>query len=106
MDQIPTGLFVIGWKLALALFAGIPILTTIGVFLLARFTTVFDAYTGERAKLLAQFHNLDRLIEQTEKLAATTEAIKAEFQHKVWETQTTLTLKRDIYTRLLEAIGE
>jgi CHASE3 domain sensor protein len=55
---------------------------------------------------LAQFHNLDRLIEQTEKLTATTETIKAEIQHKVWETQTTLTLKRDVYTRLLESIGE
>jgi len=71
-----------------------------------RITNAADAYVGERAKLLAQFHNLDKLVEQTEKLTATTETIKAEIQHKAWETQTTLTLKRDIYTRLLESIGQ
>ncbi len=97
---------VVGWKLALVLVAGIPIATTIGVFLLARFTSVFDAYAGERARLLAQFHNLGKLVEQTEKLTLTTEGIRAEIQHKVWETQTTVTLKRDVYTRLLEAIGQ
>ena len=58
----------IGWKLALALVAGSGVLITIGVWVLARFTSVFDSYAGERAKLLAQFHNLDRLVEQTEKL--------------------------------------
>jgi hypothetical protein len=106
MNQATMGFLMIGWKLVLALVAGSSILTTIGVFLLARFTTVLDAHAGERAKLIAQFHNLDKLVTQTEKLTATTETIKAEIQHKVWETQTTLTLKRDIYTRLLEAIGE
>jgi hypothetical protein len=106
MEQTAAGLLVIGWKLALALFAGIPILTTIGVYGVARFTSVLDAYAGERAKLLAQCHNLEKLVEQTKVLTATTEAIKADIQHGVWETQTILTLKRDIYTRLLEAIGQ
>ena len=100
------GLFVIGWKLVLAIIAGSSVVTTCGVWLLARFTSVFDAYAGERAKLMAQFHNLDKLVASTERLTATTETIKAEIQHKVWETQTTLTLKRDIYTRLLESIGQ
>ena len=106
MEQMATGLIVIGWKMLLALVAGSSILTTLGVWVLTRFSKVFDAYGGERAKLLAQFHHLDRLLEQTEKLTATTEAIKAEGQHKVWETQTLLTLKRDVYTRLLESIGQ
>ena len=106
MEQITTESLVIGWRVALAFVAGSSLLTTFGIWALARFTTVFDTYAGERAKLLAQFHNLDRLVEQTERLTATTETIKAEIQHKVWETQTTLTLKRDIYTRLLEAIGQ
>lgn len=106
MQQTTTGLLVIGWKLAVALFAGIPILTTIGVYLLARFTSVFDAYAGERAKLLAQFHNLDRLVEQTEKLTATTETIKAQISDEVWDRQMRWNFKRDLYIRLLENVGE
>ena len=47
---------VIGWKAALAFVAASSALTTLGVFLLARFTSAFDAYAGERAKLTAQFH--------------------------------------------------
>src|ERR1039458_9006151 len=101
-----TGLLVIGWKLALALVAGIPILTTIGVFLLARFTSVFDAYAGERAKLLAQFHNLDRLVEQTEKLTATTETIKARISDEVWDRQMRWTYLRDTYEKLMEALAK
>ena len=77
MIQTTAGLFVIGWKLAITVIAGSTALTTIGVFLLARFTAVFDAYAGERAKLAAQFQNLDRLVQQTEKLTATAETIKA-----------------------------
>ena len=57
MEQIATGLLVIGWKLALALITGSSALTTVCVYLLARFTHVFDAYAGERARLLAHFHN-------------------------------------------------
>jgi uncharacterized protein YoxC len=106
MERIATGLMVMGWKIALALVVGSSALTTLFVFLLARFTHVFDAYAGERARMMAQFHNLDKLVKQTEKLTATTETIKAEIQHKVWETQSILTLKRDIYTRLLESIGQ
>jgi hypothetical protein len=106
MTQAATDLVVLGWKSIVAFVVGIPILSAGAIYLMARLTSVFDTYATERAKLLAQFHNLNRLIEQTEKLTATTETIKAEIQHKVWETQTTLTLKRDIYTRLLEAVGQ
>jgi hypothetical protein len=106
MEQTATGLLVIGWKVALALVAGIPILTTIGVFLLARFTNVFDAYAGERAKLLAQFHNLDKLVEQTTKLTATTETIKARISDEVWDRQMRWNFRRDTYIRLMEALGE
>ncbi len=106
MEQTASGFLVIGWKLALAVVAGSSILTTIGVWALARFTTVFDAYAGERAKLLAQFHNLDKLVEQTEKLTATTEAIKARVSDEVWDRQRRWNFKRDLYVRLLEAFGE
>lgn len=82
MEQTATGVIVIGWKLVLAVVAGIPILTTCAVYLLARFTSTFDAYAGERAKLLAQFHNLDRLLEQTAKLTATTETIKTSLSNE------------------------
>jgi hypothetical protein len=106
MEQTATGLNVIGWKLVLTILAGIPILTTVGVYILARFTTVFDAYAGERAKLLAQFHNLEKLVEQTAKLTATTEAIKARISDEVWDRQMRWNFKRDTYIRLMEALGE
>jgi hypothetical protein len=97
---------VIGWKAALAFVAGSSALTTLGVFLLARFTSVFDAYAGERAKLAAQFHNLDRLVEQTEKLTATTETIKARISNEVWDRQMRWTYLRDTYEKLMEALAK
>jgi hypothetical protein len=106
MIQTTIGLFVIGWKLALALVAGSSVLTTIGVWALARFTTVFDAYAGERAKLMAQFQNLDKLVVQTEKLTATTETIKARISDEVWDRQMRWAAKRDSYIQLMETLGE
>jgi hypothetical protein len=100
------GQLLIDWKTAIAVIAGIPILTTIGVYLLARFSSVFDAYAGERAKLMAQFHNLDRLVQQTEKLAMTTEAIKARISFGIWDQQMRWTAKRDSYMKLMETLGE
>jgi uncharacterized protein YlxW (UPF0749 family) len=95
----------IGWKLALALVAGIPILTTIFVYLLARFTSAFDAYAGERAKLLAQFHNLDKLVEQTKALTATTENIKARISDDVWDRQQRWLKRLDCYIDVLQKLA-
>src|ERR1700683_2640340 len=101
---------VIGWPAALALLAWVGALSgglaTLGVFLLARFTRVFDAYAGERAKLLAQFHNLDRLVEQTTTLTATPETIKARISDEVWERQWRLNQKRDIHARLVKTLSQ
>ena len=70
-----------------------------------RITNAVDAYAGERAKLLAQFHNLDRLVEQTEKLTATTETIKAQVSDEMWDRQVRWTYKRDVYVKIIEAVG-
>ena len=96
----------IGWKAAMALVAGSSALTALYVFLLARFTSAFDAYAGERAKLTAQFHNLDRLMEQTEKLTATAETIKARVSYEMWDQQMRWMAKRDSYVKLMETLGE
>jgi hypothetical protein len=106
MEQTAAGILVIGWKLALTVIAGSTALTTIGVFLLARFTSMFDAYAGERAKLMAQFQNLERLVQQTEKLTATAETIKARVSYEMWDQQVRWTSKRDCYMKLMETIGE
>lgn len=105
MEHIETGI-VIGWKLALALIAGSSLLTTTGVYLLARFTHVFDAYAGERAKLLAQYHNLDKLVEQTKALTATAETIKARVSDEIWDRQMRFNLKRDFYFKLIETVSD
>ena len=71
-----------------------------------RITTVVDAYAGERAKLLAQFHNLDKLVQQTEKLTATTETIKARISDELWDRQVRWNYKRDLYIRIIERMSE
>jgi hypothetical protein len=105
MEQT-SGLIVIGWKLAVAVIAGIPLLTTIGVYLLARFTHVFDAYAGERAKLLAQFHNLDRLVEQTEKLTETTKLIESRVSYDLWDRQMRSKVKLDYYQSFFRVLSD
>jgi len=67
---------------------------------------VFDAYAGERAKLLAQFHSLDQLVEQTGKLTETTKLIESRVSYDLWDRQMRWTAKRDMYIRVLESIGE
>src|ERR1700690_198272 len=79
---------------------------TIGVYALARFTKVLDAYAEERAKLLAQFHNLDKLVEQTKTLTAMTETIKARVSDEVWDRQMRWTAKRDMYVKLVECLSD
>jgi hypothetical protein len=106
MPQTATGLLVIGWNLALAIVAGSSVLTTLGVFLLARFTHVFDAYAGERAKLLAQFHNLDRLVEQTKTLTATTEAIRSRITDEAWDRQQRWKARLEYYQSLFRVLSE
>jgi hypothetical protein len=99
-----TGFVVIGWKLVV--FVASSAFTTLGVYLLARFTHTFDAYGGERAKLLAQFQNLDKLVEQAQKLTTTTEAIKAQISDEVWDRQWRQGQKLKIYSQILQAINE
>ena len=71
-----------------------------------RITHAMDAYTGEQAKLTAQFHNLGRLIEQTEKLTTATEVIKAQISNEIWDRQMRWTSKRDSYIELMVTLGE
>jgi hypothetical protein len=75
------------------------------VYLLARFTSAFDAYAGERAKLLAQFHNLDKLVEQTKALTATTENIKARISDDVWDRQQRWLKRLDCYIDVLQKLA-
>jgi len=104
MEQTATAV-VMGWKLAAALLVGSSAVTTLGVYLLARFTHVFDAYTGERAKLLAQFHNLDNLVRQTAELTETTKVIESRVSYELWDRQMRWTYLRDVYTNLMEALA-
>jgi hypothetical protein len=96
------------WRIASVLVAA-AVPTGIGVYVIKRLvtglgnrvTTALDAYTGESAKLLAQSHNIDRLIEQTEKLTAAAEKTKT----AVATEQALLDRKRAFYLQLLESLG-
>ena len=94
------------WKLAIALVAVVPILSVIGVWLLARFSNVFDAYAGERAKLQVQFDNVAKLVEQTKALTATTETIKANLSDEMWDRQMRWSYKRDLYIKIIGSITD
>ncbi len=104
MEQFATA-FVIGWKLSLAIVAGSSALTTLGVFFLARFTHVFDAYAGERARLRAQYDNLEKLVEQTGRLTETTKIIESRVSYDLWDRQMRWTYLRDTYAKLLDALA-
>jgi hypothetical protein len=106
MDQNAAAVLMIGWRLVLGLVAASGLVTTAGVYLLARFTSVFDSYAGERARLLAQFHNLDLLVKQTEKLVTTTETIKARISDEVWDRQMRWKYLRDTYEKLMEPLAQ
>lgn len=99
------GLATLGWDAFVAIVAGSSVLTTVGIYLLARFTGAFDTYAAERAKLLAQAHAIDVLIEQTKALTATAEIIKGRVTDQVWDRQTRWTYKRDVYVGLIQSIG-
>ena len=88
-----------------ALLAGSSALTTVGVYLLARFTTVFDAYGKERAKLLARFADLDKIVQETERITSAAEIIKAKISDQTWDRQARWTYKRDVYIRVIQAVG-
>ena len=60
-----------------------------------------DAYAGEWAKLLAQSHNLDRLIEQNERLTTQTEALKSRVPDEMGDRQQRWKFKRMLSLRLL-----
>jgi hypothetical protein len=98
------GLVISGWHLVAAI-AGSSVVTTIGVYILARFTRVFDAYGEERAKLLAQFDNLDKLLDLTRELTRATEGIRAKVSDQTWDRQMRWTYKRDLYVRVIQAVG-
>jgi hypothetical protein len=96
--------FVVGWKLGLALVIGIPALSGLGVYLVAGFTHASDPYSEEVPKLLAQLHNLDKLVEQTRVLKATTETVKAKLSEEVWSKQQRWPKRLDTYVAIIEAL--
>jgi hypothetical protein len=96
----------LGWQDLISIVLGSSIVTTFAIWSLARFTSAFDAYSGEHAKLLAQFDNVDKLVAQTEKLTEAAEAIKVKLSDQVWDRQNRWTHKRDIYVRMIEALGK
>ncbi|MCW5977114.1 MAG: hypothetical protein KIT09_03515 [Bryobacteraceae bacterium] len=95
------GVLAAGWHLVV----GSSLLTTLGVYVLARFTNTFDAYSGERAKLLARFNSLDELVKETRDLTQIAEVIKAKVGDQVWDRQIRWSFKRDIYVNALQAVG-
>jgi len=69
----------------------------------SRLTKVTDAYGEERAKLLAQSHNIERLIEQTKALAATTEGIKTQLSAEEWGRQQRWLKRLEYYGNVMDA---
>ena len=89
----------------LRLIIGSGALSTLGVYLLARFTNTFDAYSEERAKFLARFNSLDELVKETKALTLAAEVIKTKVGDQVWDRQIRWSFKRDVYVNTLQAVG-
>src|SRR5690349_9938904 len=75
-------------------------------WLVIRFTKPLDSYTEEFAKQVARHQNLDKLVEETRRLTDAAETIKAALSHENWDRQQRWTAKRDLYVRIVEALGE
>lgn len=71
-----------------------------------RVTTAVDAYSAESARFLAQSHNLEKLVEQTQRLTITAETIKARVSDEVWDRQMRWTAKRDMYIAVIETLAD
>lgn len=91
-----------GWQLVI----GSSLLSTLGVYLLARFTNAFDSYAGERAKLRARFEGLDELVQEAKALTQAAEVIKARVGDQVWDRQIRWSYKKDVYVNSLQALGK
>jgi hypothetical protein len=63
------------------------------------------AYLREKGKNLATHEDVDMIVAQLRKTTDAAERIRAEIAGGLWEQQNRWTLKRDIYVRLLEALG-
>jgi len=70
------------------------------------FVLYLRSYVQEKGKNLATKEDFQKLLDQTRQLTSETEQIKARISHQLWDRQATITLKRDMYFRLLSAIGE
>ncbi len=88
---------IVSWKVAIAIGASVPILTILMGYLANRFTRMFDSYAGERAKLQAQFDNLELLVRQTGRLTETSESIKAAVTGEQWANQQRWQKRLDLY---------
>lgn len=61
----------------------------------------FGPYLTQKAKNLATHEDIQKLIDQVRE----TETVKAEISHGVWDRQTRLLAKRDLYVEIAEALG-
>jgi hypothetical protein len=86
------------------LIISVPALLLFGRWIGSRLTKVTDAYGEERAKLLAQSHDLEKLIEQTTALTATTETIKAQLSGEEWGRQQRWLKRLDTYVVVVDAL--
>jgi hypothetical protein len=91
-------------SLAATLLVLVPGLLIVARWLGYRLTRVADAYGEERAKITAQFHNLDRLIEQTKALTATTQEIKSQISGDLWLKQQRWLKRLDVYVEVLKRL--
>ena len=66
----------------------------------------FSPYLGEKAKIRALQEDVSKLVDQARQTTRATEDIKVQIAAGLWVEQARWGLKRDIYSRLLESLGE
>jgi hypothetical protein len=96
----------LAWNAILKIVALTGLLSSCLTWIVLRFTKPLDSYTEEFAKQVARHQNLDKLVEETQRLTDTAEKIKVGLSHEAWDRQTRLLAKRDLYVRIAEALGD
>jgi hypothetical protein len=96
----------LAWSSLLKIAALVGGVSGIVSWVINRFAKPLDSYTKELAKQLARHQNLEKLVEETQKLTNAAEGIKSELLQKNWDRQTRWTAKRDLYVRIVQALGD
>jgi uncharacterized alpha-E superfamily protein len=90
------GTISLAWQEIAKIVTASSVATALLTWLALRFTTPVDSYTEEFARQLAKHQNLDRVVEETEKITEAAESIRTQLSQDTWARQQRWTKKYEL----------